>query len=434
MPTLGVTGGSMTDSGSTGGGAGRQRLVTLVLIALFAAVIGAGAIRFRDVGGVQVTRGLGDFDAFYLASKLVLEGRIADAYRYADFAAVQRAVSSTKALLLWSYPPPFDLVVAPLALLPRGWAFTVFVAATFASYLVALRRLAGAEPAVPLVLLGVPFAMGLFCGQNGFLTGTLVALACIGLTGGKRWAGVPLGLMVIKPHLALGVGLYTLCDRRWAVVGMAVLTAAGSALLATAAFGTDIWAAFLISAAETGEFLERGLFPLHRMVSVYASARTVRLAPTTALAVHAVAALAVIAATVLAHRRLAAREALGIAVMASMLISPYAYDYDLPVLGVAVALLWPALRERGRAAERLAFAVALVVAGGFGTVQAYRIDDPIGTRPLMLTLAGPLLLLAFALVWRVLARGAQATQVSSKVRAMASGGGASQSPEPASAA
>ncbi|WP_445222499.1 glycosyltransferase 87 family protein [Bradyrhizobium sp. Pa8] len=43
----------------------------------------------------------------------------------------------------WTYPPQFDLLVAPFALLPAGVAYLLFVTATLTIYLLTLRAIAG---------------------------------------------------------------------------------------------------------------------------------------------------------------------------------------------------------------------------------------------------------------------------------------------------
>ena len=69
---------------------------------------------------------------------------------------------------------------------------------------------------------------------------------------GRDRAGIPLGLMVIKPHLAAGIGVLTLISRRWRVALLAAAIIAASSLLATFAFGPDIWTSFRAGVA--GEF------------------------------------------------------------------------------------------------------------------------------------------------------------------------------------
>ena len=124
------------------------------------------------------------------------------------------------------------------------------------------------------LLLAPLFVITLRCGQNGFLIGALVAAAAIGLSKGHASAGVPLGLMVLKPHLAIALALHVLLARRWKVALVALAVVAGSSLVAALALGPAIWMDFLGAVGEASAFLAAGLYPFYRMVSVYAAARS----------------------------------------------------------------------------------------------------------------------------------------------------------------
>ena len=123
----------------------------------------------------------------------------------------------------------------------------------------------------------------------------------------------------------------------------------GTTLAATAAFGPGVWIAFLGSVAEAQNYLEKAAYPMHRMVSVYAVLRSLGTAPDTAFAVQMAVGLAAVAATIaIALKRTPQREALGLTLFLGLFVSPYACDYDLPLMGVALALLLPALNGARR--------------------------------------------------------------------------------------
>ncbi|MCF7778982.1 DUF2029 domain-containing protein, partial [Sulfitobacter sp. M220] len=95
-----------------------------------------------------------------------------------------------------------------------------------------------------ILVLFLPLTMLIIrSGQNSFLTGGLIGLTCLLALRQSRWSGVPLGLMAIKPHLALGVGIWSLLDRRWGMAVQSFAVISIFAALATLVFGTGIWAA-----------------------------------------------------------------------------------------------------------------------------------------------------------------------------------------------
>jgi hypothetical protein len=99
-------------------------------------------------------------------------------------------------------------------------------------------------------------------------------------------------------------------------------------------------------------------------VSLYASLRTVfGLSAGAALAGQIIAAVVALGLSAWAARRLPAAEAAGLALAATLAVSPYAYDYDLALLGPAAALLIPAVRARsGPVAQGLLVAAVWICA------------------------------------------------------------------------
>lgn len=312
---------------------------------------------------------LSDFDMFHASARAIVAGDAVRLYDEAWYRGLQAQFYGFDLGGIWTYPPPYDALIAPLGLLPRPVAMLLFTSGTLIAYLLAVRRLAGAWLGVALLLL-TPLVMSVtILGQNGLLTGALIGLVAIGLVEQRRWAGLPLGLMVIKPHLAAGPALNVLVARDWRTVATAALTVALALAAATLALGSAVWPAFLAGVAHTSERLAGDGFPLFRMVSVYAAARTLGASPATATAVQAVMAVLAIATIIMAQRRLPPREALGLACIAGLMISPYAFDYDLPVAGIGLVLLLPALAALGRPAEQaLAYAAFLVAVSWGSTV------------------------------------------------------------------
>jgi hypothetical protein len=313
-----------------------------------------------------------DFDAFYIVGLLAQEGRLAEAYRLADMAAAQRAIAGAEMFMPWTYPPPFNLVVAVLPVLPRGLAYLAFMGLTLIAYVWVLRRLAGAHLTAVLVALLPALTSNIASGQNGFLTGALAGAACIAALQGRAVAGVPLGLMVLKPHLGVALGVWALAAGRWREVAVAAAVALGLLVLATAILGADVWTAFRGGVAEAAALLAGGHYLLFRMVSAYSVVHMSGAPAAVAMGLQAGVALVALAGVALAARRAAQgrlplRLALALACAAMPLVSPYAYDYDLAAAGVALALVMPDLLARMRPAEGLGLLALVWLATGWGT-------------------------------------------------------------------
>jgi hypothetical protein len=361
-------------------GRSRPVIACFVLIALL--VVAFSAVRFQAPQLLGLAKELTDFDAFHIAGTLAGQGRIADAYDAAAMMRAQHEISSTSSFMPWTYPPPFTLLVEGLARLPIGWSFVLFTLASFGFYAGVLRRIAG-EWLVPVLIVLLPIVMlNLRTGQNGFLVAGLIGAFLIAWRENRPIAGLPLGLLIIKPHLAVGVGLMALLGRRWNVVGMAAGVVLAAAGLATWAFGFAVWADFLSAVQEAGAFLADGYYPMFRMSSVYATLLTLGLPSQAALAGHAAVALVAVGGltwTALARVAFAHRAAL--VCVLSLFVSPYNYDYDLAILGIALAFVLPELAERASPAALGGLMALAWATGGYGIIaNGFQPDAVAGDR------------------------------------------------------
>ena len=323
----------------------------------------AGNFAYFDLLGKF--KSLTDFNAFYIAGKLALLGRLSEAYHFDQMHAAQIEYTGSDNFLPWTYPLPFDLVLAPFALLPIAPAYLVFISISLVSYVAVLKKLALENLRLLALLLIPALLLNIGCGQNGLLTGSLVGLFCVKYIKGKSLSGVPLGLMIIKPHLVAGIGLYLLFKREWHVLGIAALTALVFSLLASACFGFSVWADFLSSVEESGAFLRKGEYPLFRMTSAFAAILTLtgsfewaRLFQGLSIFV----ALSIL--TWLFLRKTTRRNTLGLVCLLSTFYSPYLYDYDLPIVGLGLALLMPVLHKNLSTFEKVIASLSFLLAQG----------------------------------------------------------------------
>jgi len=146
------------------------------------------------------------------------------------------------------------------------------------------------------------------------------------------------------------------------------------------------------------------------MVSPYAVFRSLGFSALAAISVQIVAAVFALALVCVASFRFSPRQALGVTATASLLVSPYAYDYDLPIVGIGLAMLLPDFIRLGSERERMAIYGLSFVAAGWGLAQATIWPD-VGAGDVMpLSMAGPALLAINGLTWRILARDARAPE------------------------
>ena len=391
----------------------KQRVyVRVVLVALAVILVLKTYWFFR--WGFGHGRAVADFAAFHIVAQRVWLGDLDLTYRFEIFMKMQAETSAgASGFMPWTYPPQFDLLLAPLAFLPVAAAYCLFTTATLGLYLTILRRIACNGFAQVLVLLFPAMAITIGCGQNGFLTGALIGLVCINVQKRQVLAGLALGAMVIKPHLAIAVGVYLLATRRWAAIATAAIVVLASSLLCALVFGPQIWTAWLGSIKESASFLEQGLYPLYRMISAYAALYQAGAPASGAFFGQlVVASLGLVAIALGITRGTSPSFALGISAMASVMISPYAYDYDLPIVGIGLALLLPDLVRLASAHERSIMYALIPLAGSYGLLQSARLATQSGQnldpdQHFVPAVAGLALMALLALLLRILLRKAQ---------------------------
>lgn len=383
----------------------KRRTYSCALLVCLVAILLFSAAEFAGWTQPVHARKFVDFDDFHLVARLLWLGEIRSAYHLPALSAFQKSLSGLEGFLPWTYPPQFVLLLAPLAFFPLGVAYLFFTGISFAAFLAVLKRISGTS-FVPVLMITFPaLLITIRCGQNGFVTGTLIGLACLGFAHRRSIAGLPLGLMIIKPHLAVAFALYAILNRRWGAVLTAASTVLLSVVVVTAMLGLGIWPAFFGGIREAGIFLSQGFYPLFRMVSLYAAFRAFGVPSALAMAIQLLAACLALAAVVWASRRLAARQVLGVAAIASLLVSPYVYDYDMPIFAIGLALLHDDIVEFSSTRERFTIYSLIVFSSGFGLAQAFLLrGGELSPEMPPWALAGLTLWAAVALIFRALAR------------------------------
>jgi hypothetical protein len=389
-----------------------SRALLLGVTAAACFVIASAALRFGAPGLIGSSTTPTDFNAFYIAGDMAAHGHADEAYDLRSMLAAQRELAGSVSLMPWTYPPPTFLLMQLLAQLPIGAAFALWTAATFAQFVWVLRRIAGLW--LPGVLVGVLPAvlLNLRTGQTGFFVASLVGLCLLARPTDRLRPGIPLGLIVLKPHLAAGVAVLALLRRAWATLAAALVIAVALAGLATWLQGAGIWSHFLSAAARAAEFLARGYYPTYRMNSIYAALFSFGAPPAAALAGQVLGALAALATlTVSVLRGAPYRFQAALACGATLMISPYSYDYDAALLGVALAFILPDL-IRHLSARELAIVWGLLwLACSYGMAVTLAIErlsiEPVDslTGREWLSLGAPLLIVLYAMTaWLLMRR------------------------------
>src|SRR5580704_4188639 len=332
----------------------RIRIVATALL-----IASAAAILFLVVtaNGVIDRQGrpLGtDFSNVYAAGTYVLAGKPQAPFDPPQqFAREQALFGQSTQFYGWHYPPFFLFVAAALALMPYGLALAVWQAVTLGLYLLTIGAILKAfspesggaihrDPLWPLVALAFPAVLiNIGHGQNGFLTAALLGGALVVLDRRPIVAGLLLGLLVYKPQYGLLIPLVLAVSGRWKCFASAAIAVALLTLATTLTFGAGVWHAFLASTEFTRTVvLEQGNTGWYKIQSVFSWARVWGAPIPLAYALQCAVILGIGAALVWLWRSAAPYPLKAAALcLATILATPYSFDYDMMVLAPAIAFL-----------------------------------------------------------------------------------------------
>ncbi|HWE45582.1 MAG TPA: glycosyltransferase family 87 protein [Caulobacteraceae bacterium] len=310
-------------------------LQLIIVVALLATLAFASLnlftlVRFQALGA--------DYSCFWAGAKSALS-HPAQIYDFQHNTALQGWPLGPGRLRPYVYPPTALLIFAPFAL-PGYWTgFALWIALTGGLFLWGAARI-GAPWWLALIM--PPVALVAYCGQVTFLMGGLV-LAGLSLRNRPILAGVLFGIAAsIKPQFMVLVPIALLAEGRWRTLFAAGLTGLALCGAATLVWGPQIWLDWLAALSRFNAliFHDRALTataitPYAALVSLgYKGAWAFLLAPF---------AVALVWFGFRRTRDLPDRSLLLFG--ATVLVTPYAMNYELALFAPGVAVYLSRLRD-----------------------------------------------------------------------------------------
>jgi hypothetical protein len=287
-----------------------------------------------------------DFLSFWVASRQILLGNAAEVYSPAVHRLAEQPFLRA-GYEAFFYPPTYLVVCAPLALLPFFISYALFQGVTFTTFTGFVWRVFRRPWSVFAFLSFPAISANLFAGQNALLTASLLGFGLMLLDRRPRIAGITLGLMVIKPHLALAVPIALVVTGRWRALIWAAMSAVGLIALSCLLFGLDTWAGFFANAREARLVLEGGSVGFAKMQSVFALARAFGASVETAYILHGIVALAAAGVLVWVSRKQTGTAVeRSMIVIAGLLMTPFSLHYDSLLLALPLVWMLKDWRER----------------------------------------------------------------------------------------
>jgi len=340
-------------------------VAALYLAMIFLGIDWATAIRRADLSVAPSTVLGRDFANVFTGGHLILEGRldvIYDLLAYQTYQGLlfEGAVSGHN----YSYGPVSFLYVWLFGLVPYFVAYLLWTGLTGAAFVIAARpylREAGLPAWLALL---VPAAlMNVWAGHYGFLVGALWLGAWHLLDSRPRTAGLLIGLMVVKPHLAILMPLLLIRRRAWTAFGSATLTVAGLIALSLLLFGVQPWVDYLTRTIglQASMVDDVNQFFVSMMPTVAPPLFLAGLPGSVVWPIQIMVAIAALAA-LLFYMPADPRRAGLAAACATFLILPYAFTYDMTAVSIAsLILLRRARPDSGWALSPIAAVLAFIV-------------------------------------------------------------------------
>jgi hypothetical protein len=289
-----------------------------------------------------------DFANLYTSGRLALEGRLSilydiDSYRAYQDVLFDRGLSAHN----YSYPPPTLLYTWAFGLLPYPLALISWLALTGAAFAAAARPYLR-EAGLPgwLALVAPATLLNVWAGHYGLLIGALWLGAFHLLPRRPVTAGILIGLMLVKPHLAVLAPLILARRGEWRAFAAAAVTAGGLVALSLLCFGPELWRTYLTVTAGVQAAMvdDVGTLFLRMMPTVVPTVSAFGFPGAVAWTLQLLGGAAAVAA-LLIHMPRDSRAAGLAGGVATFLVLPYAFDYDMTVPGLAALLMFARLRR-----------------------------------------------------------------------------------------
>ena len=318
---------------------GRLKLYSTLMLAFFL-IFAFGFIGYSNLVSPDGYVIISDMTVFWVASHFALAGHALGAYQIPELREAVMAVDpGVKGSFGWFYPPTFYLLIAPLGLLPYVPAYLAFMLPSLAGYITVVYRIL---PRKELLLVLASFSglwLNLLRGQNGFLTAALAGAALQTLKRRPVLSGVFIGLLSIKPHLALLFPVALIAAGAWQTLIAAAVAAILFMIVATSVLGIASFEAWLHSVEAARALMESNgpAYWIH-MPTTFALLRLLGVPILLSYLGHGLVAVGATAVVWWVWRRCAHLELRGATLTTgTFLISPYLLEYDLTWLALPIA-------------------------------------------------------------------------------------------------
>jgi hypothetical protein len=333
-----------------------------------------------------------DFFAIWSFAKYPLTNHAVEIFDRSVLQEFQGSLGSAPWMNLpYPYPPSFLLLILPFGVMDYYAAYAAWILGTFALYFAVSWHRAWPRSAAFIIILAPVTILTFAYGQTGFLTSAL-------MVGGFRFiatrpilSGLLLGLVSIKPQLAILIPIALISARLWRTLTAAGVTVLVLILVSSAAFGWSIWPLWLSQLLAHADW-SLAVKPQY-MPTIIANLTFLGVDLTTVRFIQLAVAVVVAGIIWACFHRGVTNLGISALFVGTFLATPYAFVYDMPMVTNAVLAVINDDRKMRRSVpipEALILALALLLPALM--VETWR---PGAIRSI------PLILLFGLIVWRL---------------------------------
>jgi hypothetical protein len=294
------------------------------------------------------------------------------------------------------YPPTFMVLIWPLNLLPYNAAFVLWMAGTMTLFLWAIRATCSRVTVCMVLAAVAPASATAFAGgQSGFLAAALIVAGVRLAPIRPVLSGALIGLLSFKPQLGLLVPVGFAAGGLWPAFAASCAAIAALSLVATIAFGWEVWPAWLSMLPAYNDAFDHAETVMKIRPTVMANLAMLGCSLAMARAVQAMVSIGVAVIVWHCFRRGADRLAVAALLVGTFLASPHAFVYDLPVVTAALVVF---IEARLKSTAVFAGWEILIL------IQAMIFPALMVLTPIRFPVSAVCLMLVFAMIVRAQAR------------------------------
>ena len=301
----------------------------------------------------------GDFTQYWVATSLVYTDKISILYNSSLFQKTMENITGTSYPVGFFYPPTFLLILLPLSFFPYLASLITWLFSTLFSYVLVLRCIA---PHRITIWLSLAFPATLlntdYC-QNGSLSAALLGGGLLLLNGIPSAAGILFGILSYKPQLAALLPVALIAGKHWKALIFSIVSGALMIVISICVMGTEPWMAFLKNIPIPLKILEGGyqgfVLEWYKMISVYATARLCGSGLLVSRVLQITTMLLTLGITTWVwFKKPSFSIQASVLTLCTLLFFPYLFEYDLTILGLAIAWMgWEGYNKGWLRGEKL---------------------------------------------------------------------------------